>query len=66
MVTMTQPVLVDVYAAQAATGIRPGTIRVWLHRGRITHHGHDAQGRDLVDLHEVRARARNTATAEAA
>lgn len=51
-----QPILVDAYAAHAATGIKPGTIRVWLHRGRITHHGHDAQGRDLVDLHELQAR----------
>jgi hypothetical protein len=63
---MTQPVLVDVYAAQAATGIRPGTIRVWLHRGRLTRHGHDAQGRALVDLHEVQARAMTAANADSA
>lgn len=50
---MQQPVLVDAYAAHAATGIRPGTIRVWLHRGKLTHHGHDAQGRALLDLHEL-------------
>ncbi|MFG3154241.1 hypothetical protein ACGF7W_19605 [Streptomyces sp. NPDC048219] len=62
---MTQPVLVDAYAAQAATGIPAGTIRVWLHRGRITRHGHDARGRALVDLREVRARARR-APAESA
>ncbi|MEU9643611.1 hypothetical protein [Streptomyces sp. NPDC048188] len=55
---MTQPVLVDVYAAQTATGIRAGTIRVWLHRGKLTRHGHDDHGRALVDLHEVRAHAR--------
>jgi hypothetical protein len=52
---MQQPVLVDPYAAHAATGIRPGTIRIWLHRGRLTHYGHDRQGRALVDLREVEA-----------
>lgn len=53
---MTAPLLVDVYAAQAATGIKPGTIRVWLHRGKLTHHGHDKAGRTLVDLNEVAPR----------
>jgi len=57
---MDQPVLVDSYAAQAATGIRPGTIRVWLHRGKLTHHGHDDHGRDLVDLREVQNHAERT------
>ncbi len=52
---MQQPVLVDAYAAHAATGMRPGTIRVWLHRGKLTHHGHDHAGRALVDLHELQA-----------
>lgn len=47
------PILVDVYAAQAATGIKAGTLRVWLHRGKLTRHGHDKAGRALVDLHEV-------------
>ncbi|MGW3936455.1 hypothetical protein [Streptomyces phaeochromogenes] len=50
---MTEPLLVDAYAAHAATGIRPGTIRVWLHRGKLTHHGHDRAGRALIDLHEL-------------
>ncbi|MFI2367288.1 hypothetical protein [Streptomyces sp. NPDC018833] len=50
---MNEPLLVDAYAAAAATGIRPGTIRVWLHRGKLTHHGHDRQGRALVDLNEL-------------
>lgn len=53
---MQQPVLVDPYAAHAATGIPPGTIRVWLHRGKLTHHGHDHAGRALIDLHELQAR----------
>lgn len=50
---MTQPILVDVYAASAATGIKPGTIRVRLHRGKLTRHGRDASGRTLIDLNEV-------------
>ncbi|MFI2314100.1 hypothetical protein [Streptomyces sp. CB00072] len=45
--------LVDLYAAHVATGIRPGTLRVWLHRGKITHHGHDHAGRTLVNLDEL-------------
>ncbi|MET9516401.1 hypothetical protein [Streptomyces sp. NPDC002994] len=48
-----QPVLVDAYAAQAATGIKPGTIRQWLRRGKLTHHGYDQAGRALVDLNEL-------------
>ncbi|WP_327436136.1 hypothetical protein OG279_26215 [Streptomyces sp. NBC_01201] len=47
------PLLVDLYAAAAATGIKPGTLRVRLHRGTLTHHGHDRAGRTLVDLHEL-------------
>ncbi|MFD9211605.1 hypothetical protein ACFVY9_00515 [Streptomyces sp. NPDC059544] len=53
---MTSPVLVDPYAAHAATGIKPGTIRQWLRRGHLTHHGYDRDGRALVDLDELRAR----------
>ncbi|MGW0786481.1 hypothetical protein [Streptomyces sp. NPDC002913] len=53
----TAPLTVDIYAAQAATGIKPGTLRVWLHRGKLTHHGHDRQGRTLVDLNELPAPA---------
>ncbi|MFD5425223.1 hypothetical protein [Streptomyces sp. NPDC127084] len=52
---MTQPVLVDPYAAHAATGIKPGTIRQWLRRGHLTHHGYDHAGRSLIDLNELRA-----------
>jgi hypothetical protein len=48
------PTLVDAYAASAATGIKPGTIRVWLTRGKLTHHGHDSAGRTLIDLTELR------------
>ncbi|GAA4663172.1 hypothetical protein [Streptomyces youssoufiensis] len=49
------PRLVDLYAAQVATGIRPGTLRVWLHRGKLTRYGHDRAGRTLVDLSELEA-----------
>lgn len=57
------PVIVDIYAAHAATGVKPGTLRVWLHRRRITNCGHDAEGRALVDLQEVQARAQRQAAA---
>lgn len=50
-----QPIIIDLYAAQAATGIRPGTLRQWLRRGKLTHHGHDKAGRALVDLNELPA-----------
>ncbi|MDJ0461569.1 hypothetical protein [Streptomyces sp. H27-C3] len=52
-----EPVLLDAYAAQAATGVKPGTIRQWLRRGRLIHHGYDRQGRALIDLRELRARS---------
>ncbi|MEU7293344.1 hypothetical protein AB0A76_09090 [Streptomyces exfoliatus] len=50
---MDTPLLVDTGAASAATGARPGTIRIWLYRGHLTHHGHDRAGRALVDLREL-------------
>ncbi|MET9506907.1 hypothetical protein ABZX62_00215 [Streptomyces flavidovirens] len=59
---MPQPLLVDAYAAQAATGIKPGTIRQWLRRGKLTRHGYDQAGRALIDLSELQ----NTQTAQAA
>ncbi|MCZ4099857.1 hypothetical protein [Streptomyces sp. H39-C1] len=45
--------LVDAYAASAATGIKPGTIRQWLARGKLTHRGYDTRGRALIDLDEL-------------
>ncbi|MBI0294491.1 hypothetical protein JBE04_08345 [Streptomyces sp. PRKS01-29] len=51
---MQQRFLVDPYAAQVATGAKPGTIRQWLRRGKLTHHGYDHEGRALVDLDELR------------
>ncbi|BAU83328.1 hypothetical protein SLA_2401 [Streptomyces laurentii] len=53
---MNTPLIVDTHAAHAATGTHPGTIRQWLRRGHLTHHGHDRAGRALVDLNELRAR----------
>lgn len=52
-----RPLLVDIYAASAATGIKPGALRVRLHRGTLTHHGHDRAGRTLVDLYELQPAA---------
>jgi hypothetical protein len=50
---MREPLLVDLYAAQAATGVKPGTLRQWLNRGHLTHYGYDRAGRALVDLGEL-------------
>ncbi|WP_406266262.1 hypothetical protein OHT93_09240 [Streptomyces sp. NBC_00191] len=50
---MTEPLHVDPYAAQPATGIKPGTICQWLRRHRLTRHGYDHAGRALIDLHEL-------------
>lgn len=51
--TVARPTLVDTELAALATGVKPGTIRVWLHRGKLTHHGHDHNRRTLVDLDEL-------------
>lgn len=47
------PLLTDIYAAAAATGVKPATMRKWLERGKLTRHGYDRAGRALVDLHEL-------------
>jgi hypothetical protein len=60
------PCITDIQAAALATRTRPGTIRVWLHRGRLTHHGHDPRGRDLVDLDELTTLTTTTTTNAAA
>lgn len=52
---MSNPVIVDIYAAAISAQQRPGTIRQWLRRGRLTHHGYDRQGRALIDLHELQS-----------
>ncbi|MFF0426894.1 hypothetical protein ACFYUJ_21080 [Streptomyces sp. NPDC004520] len=50
------PLLVDTHAAHAATGTPATTLRTWLRRGHLTHHGHDRAGRALLDLHELQNR----------
>ncbi|MFD6531570.1 hypothetical protein [Streptomyces sp. NPDC060184] len=60
-----QPLLVDLYAAAVRTGARPGTLRIWVHRGRLTHHGYDDKGRVVVDLDEVVALVEQKATVPA-
>lgn len=56
MGTMTDRVLVDTHAAHAATGTAPATIRKWLQRGHLTHHGYDRDRRALIDLNELEHR----------
>lgn len=51
MVTMAR--IIDTQAAHLATGIKPATMRQWLHRGKLTRHGTDPDGRALVDLDEL-------------
>ncbi|MFD8404651.1 hypothetical protein ACFV1G_08205 [Streptomyces anulatus] len=58
--------LVDLYAAHAATGKPPATLRSWIHRGELTRRGYDPRGRALVDLHEVQALIATKAAAVAA
>ncbi|MGW7598131.1 hypothetical protein [Streptomyces antimycoticus] len=48
-----EPRLIDVYAAAIQAQVKPGTIRQWLRRGKLTHHGYDLDGRALVDLDEL-------------
>lgn len=47
--------IVDTVAAELATGVKAATLRQWLHRRRLTPHGHDYYGRALLDLDEVAA-----------
>ncbi|MFF5773860.1 hypothetical protein ACFY8V_32815 [Streptomyces californicus] len=58
--------LVDLYAAHAATGKSPATLRTWIHRGHLTRHGYDPRGRALVDLHDVQTLIAAKATPVAA
>ncbi|MFJ4987910.1 hypothetical protein ACIP9H_29415 [Streptomyces sp. NPDC088732] len=45
--------LADTQAAALAADVKPGTIRVWIHRGKLQKHGRDHAGRDLIDLDEL-------------
>jgi hypothetical protein len=53
MVTMSAPILVDAYAAELATGVKPATVRQWIRRKKITTHGTDHAGRTLVNLRDI-------------
>ncbi|MEU5588047.1 hypothetical protein [Streptomyces chrestomyceticus] len=61
-----RPVITDIYAAAAHSGIRPGTLRQRLRRGTLTHHGYDRHGRALVDLTELTDGPSNQQPSEAA
>ncbi|WP_329167013.1 hypothetical protein OHB49_43055 (plasmid) [Streptomyces sp. NBC_01717] len=50
---MTTRLLVDAWAAQAATGIKVGAYRVSLHHDKLTHHAQDNAGRALIGFNEV-------------
>lgn len=45
--------IVDIYAAALSVAQKPATLRQWIHRGEITHHGYDKRRRALVDLEEL-------------
>ncbi|MEU3355263.1 hypothetical protein [Streptomyces sp. NPDC037389] len=59
------PIICDTVAAGQYVHVTPGTIRQWIRRGHVEHHGYDNAGRALVDLREVRSyltsRERSTA-----
>ncbi|MFB7630677.1 helix-turn-helix domain-containing protein [Streptomyces sp. NPDC056149] len=46
--------ITDTSAAALYFDVTPATVRSWINRGRVQHHGHDRRGRALVDLREVR------------
>lgn len=45
--------IVDIYAAALSVVQKPATLRQWVRRGEITHHGYDKRRRVLVDLEEL-------------
>lgn len=47
------PKIVPVTVAAEHVGRKPATLRKWRQRGKLTDHGHDEEGRALVDLAEV-------------
>ncbi|MFM9595743.1 hypothetical protein ACKI1J_24215 [Streptomyces scabiei] len=50
---MSEPMIVDIYAAALSVAQKPATLRQWIRRGEITHHGYDKRRRSLVDLEEL-------------
>ncbi|ANZ17469.1 hypothetical protein SNOUR_20910 [Streptomyces noursei ATCC 11455] len=57
-------IITDTAAAALHFDVAPATVRSWLRRGHVEHHGHDRQGRALVDLHEIRDYLRNPKAAQ--
>jgi hypothetical protein len=53
--TAPAPLLIDTYAAALEAGLKPATLRQWVSRGRLDHHGYDRAGRTIIDLHQLRA-----------
>ncbi|MDX3204153.1 hypothetical protein [Streptomyces scabiei] len=45
----------DIYAAALSVGQRPATVRKWVSRGELTHHGYDRKRRVIVDIEELEA-----------
>jgi len=41
--------LVDVFQAAELCGVKPGTVRQWVHRGHLAKAGLDEEGRSLFD-----------------
>ncbi|MEV4863253.1 hypothetical protein [Streptomyces ossamyceticus] len=52
---MSDPMIVDIYAAALSVKQRPSTVRKWVNRGELTHHGYDHRRRVVVDLEELQA-----------
>ncbi|MBE1598967.1 hypothetical protein [Streptomyces stelliscabiei] len=52
---MPSPLLTDIYAAALSVKQRPATVRKWVNRGELTHHGYDHRRRVVVDLEELQA-----------
>lgn len=50
---MNLPDIASLAEAAAAHGVKPATVRKWLQRGKLTHHGYDEAGRALIDADEL-------------
>ncbi|MDX2520576.1 MULTISPECIES: hypothetical protein [Streptomyces] len=63
---MTTPLRADIYAAALSVGQRPATVRKWVSRRELTHHGYDHKRRVIVDIEELEALVAAKQAAEAA
>jgi hypothetical protein len=45
----------DIYAAALSVNQQPATLRKWVSRGELTHHGYDRKRRVIVDIEELEA-----------